>query len=46
MAVSRQLDRVRVEQNHCQGLHTDNASYSGTDKIRNDEQEKNDYFFP
>ena len=32
MAVSRQLDRVRVEQNHCQGLHTDNRSYSGRKK--------------
>lgn len=24
--VSRQLDSVRVEQNHCHGLHSDNAS--------------------
>lgn len=30
---SRQLDKVRVEQNHCQGLHTDRASYSGADSI-------------
>lgn len=26
MVVSRQLDRVRVEQNHCHGLQTDKAS--------------------
>lgn len=26
IVVSRQLDNVRVEQNHCHGLHTDNAS--------------------
>jgi hypothetical protein len=27
MVVSRQLDSVRVEQNHCHGLHTDRANY-------------------
>jgi len=26
MVVSRQLDSVLVEQNHCHGLHTDIAS--------------------
>lgn len=30
--VSRQLDKVRVEQNHCHGLHTDKASYMMQDK--------------
>ena len=28
--VSRQFDIVRVEQNHCQGLQTVNASYQTT----------------
>lgn len=27
IVVSRQLDKVRVEQNHCHGLQRDNASY-------------------
>jgi hypothetical protein len=31
MAVSRQLDSVRVEQNHCHGLPTDKASYNAAE---------------
>lgn len=34
MVVSRQLDRVRVAQNHCQGLQTDRASYAQERKAR------------